>query len=306
MSLHEDWMDKARRGARQAAAKAEDNHKPTAPPATTAPQDVQEPNEAEVRTMKNIIAKPVEWLWRHTIPRGAITMLDGDPGLGKSTITTDVAARVSRGWAMPPGGGPNGSEPAGVLLLSAEDDAATTIRPRLEAAGADLGRVHILDAIRHGDDTAPPVLPWDLPVIEDTMTRLGVALLVIDPFLAFLDGDLDAHKDQDVRRCLHRLKEVAERTRAAIMLVRHLNKLTGGAAIYRGGGSIGITGAARSSLVVGRHPDNPSVCVLAGIKSNLGPLRRSITYSHEPAGDVSRIAWGGECDLAADDILGHG
>src|SRR5262249_16667157 len=96
-----------------------------------------------VRRMSEVEPRPVEWVWRSWIPRGALTLVDGDPGLGKSTMSIDLAARVSRGWAMPPNSGP-ATDPAGVLLLSAEDDLANTIRPRLDAAGADVSRVHAL------------------------------------------------------------------------------------------------------------------------------------------------------------------
>jgi hypothetical protein len=254
--------------------------------------------------LADVEAPPVSWLWRHWIPRGAVTVLDGDPGLGKSTISTDLAARASRGWEMPPAGGPcQGAEPAGVLLLSAEDDPARTIRPRLDAAGADVSRVWLLDAMRTGDDERPPVLPWDLDRVAGTIGERDVSLMVIDPMLAYLDGGIDAHRDQDVRRCLHRLQILAQSTGVAILLIRHLNKLAGGPALYRGGGSIGIAGAARSALLVGRHPTDSALGVLAGNKCNLGPMPRSLTFRIEAARDVSRIAWGEATDLTAADIL---
>jgi hypothetical protein len=259
---------------------------------------------AVVKTMSSIAPTRVQWLWSGRIPLRAVTIIDGNPGLGKSTVTTDIAARVSRGWAMPPAGGPcDDAAPAGVLLLSAEDDPETTIRPRLDAAGADACRIHLLEAIRRGDAATPPVLPWDLDILEEQIRRLGVVLVVIDPFLAYLDGAIDSHRDQDVRRCLHRLKDLAERTGAGIVLIRHLNKLHGGSAMYRGGGSIGIIGAARSALCVGRDPDDPGTCVLAPVKCNLAAMPRALRYRLEPTADVARIGWMGECDLLADDIL---
>jgi RecA-family ATPase len=258
------------------------------------------------RKAAQIQAKPVNWLWKPWIARGAVTLLDGDPELGKSTIALDLAARVSRGWDMPPAGGPvEGAEPAGVLILSAEDSPEHTIRPRLDAAGTDVNQVIILDAVRTGEEDRPPILPWDLGVIE-AMVREHDIELVVDPFMAFLDGEIDAHKDQDVRRCLHRLKLLAEKTNVAILIIRHLNKLAGGPALYRGGGSIGIIGAARCSLIVGRDPDDHTCRVLACNKTNLGPKPRSLYYSLEPNGDVVRLAWSEEeCGLTADDILEH-
>ncbi len=275
----------------------------------TAPHEQKKlPDEARpvLITLADVESREITWLWHKWLPRGAITILDGDPGLGKSTVTIDLAARVSRGWEMPPAGGPCcGAEPESVLILNAEDDPGNTIRPRLEAAGADLTRVHLFDRVETGTIQRPPILPFDLERVKDEIKAREVALVIVDPFLAFLDGEIDAHKDQDVRRCLHRLKEIAQETGAAILLVRHLNKMGHNTAMYRGGGSIGITGAARSALLIGRHPDDAAVRVIASTKSNLGPCPRALTYHLEPSDNVARIAWGEEIDLTANDILSH-
>jgi hypothetical protein len=260
-----------------------------------------------VTTMYNVKPESPSWLWKPWILRGAVNLLDGDPGRGKSTIAIDLAARVSRGWGMPPGGGQEAPavEPADVLLLSAEDSLAQTIRPRLAAAGADLQRVHALEGIRTDNEDRPPVLPFDLGMIETVVTERGAKLVVVDPLMAYLDGEVDAHRDQDVRRVLHHLKMIAERTGAAFLVIRHLNKNTNGAALYRGGGSIGIIGAARSALVVGQHPKERDQFVLAPLKCNLAKKPKSLTYSIETVGNTSRIGWGGECELTADEILEH-
>jgi len=205
---------------------------------------------------------------------------------------------------MPPDGGVVGA-PAGVLLLGAEDNLEYTTRPRLDAAGADVSRVHALEAIRTDEGERPAVLPWDLSLIEGMIAERGIRLVVVDPFMAFLDGDLDAHRDQDVRRCMHLLKLLAEKFNVAILIVRHLNKLIGGPALYRGGGSIGITGAVRSAFVVGKNPNDPQQCVLAPVKCNLAAKPKSLLYAVETVGDVSRIGWLGETDLLADDVLAH-
>jgi hypothetical protein len=281
--------------------------------APTAGQDEDGPSEtadgpaAVLTRLDTVTPQPVSWLWRGHIPRGAVTLLDGDPGLGKSTIAIDLAARVSRGWAMPPAAGPvEGAEPEGVLLLTAEDDLRCTVRPRLEAAGADMARVHSFDAVRTGDHERPPVLPFDLALVEARVKEEGIALIIVDPFAAFLDSAIDGHRDSDVRRCLHSLKLLAERTGAAILIIRHLNKLIGGPAVYRGGGSIGITAAARSALVVGRDPADAGRHVLASVKCNVGRMPPSLAYHlASVTEDVARIAWGGEVDLSADDILQH-
>jgi hypothetical protein len=277
------------------------------PNGRASPQPAPRPApEADLIVLSSVSPEPVAWLWRHWLPLGMLAVLDGDPGLGKSTLTLDLAARITRGWLMPPGGGEPETDPRSVLLLSAEDNPANTIRPRLDAAGADVSRVHYLAAVREGDTRRPPVLPWDLELVADHARAHAVALVVADPFSAFLASEFDAHKDQDIRRCLHLIAEFAERLGVCFLLVRHLNKLSGGPALYRGGGSIAITGAGRSSLIVGRDPDEPARHVLAMNKSNLGPTPRALAYRIEQATpDVTRIEWEGECDLRAADILWH-
>lgn len=246
--------------------------------------------------------QPVEWLWPGYIPAGMITIIDGDPGLGKSYLTCDLAARVSRGLPMPPHGGEALTEPAGVLLCNAEDDPARTIRPRLDALGANVSRVHLPD-LRDGDERPRPiVLPDDLGPLEAIITRNQVALVVIDPLMAFLGRAVDAHKDSDIRRVLACMKDVAERTRAAIVIVRHLNKMVSVSdPLARGGGSIGIIGAARSGLMVGRHPDDERLRVLAPTKGNLSAPPPALAFRL----DGGNIGWIGAVDLSASDLLGQ-
>lgn len=263
------------------------------------------PEQPVVRRLSDVQPKPVRWLHKPRVACGAITLSDGDPGIGKSMLCLDMAAATSTGRSWPPCG--QAIEPAGVLLLTAEDDPETTIRPRLDAAEADLSRIYILDAVRTDDGDRPPVLPWDLDLIRDMIERQHIALIVVDPLMAYLDGRINSHQDQDVRRAMHRLKLLAEQTGTAIVIVRHLNKMvTVGTAMYRGGGSIGIIGAARSAMLVGRHPKLPEVCVVASTKSNLAPTPASFTYQIEPAGNVARIAYGPACDLTANDLLASG
>jgi len=254
----------------------------------------------------DVEAERVLWLWPGRIPAGKITILDGDPGLGKSTISLDLAARVTTGSPMPDGSPL--AEPAGVVLLSAEDGIADTIRPRLEAAGADLSRVAVLEAVTTevGIDR-PPSLPLDLPRLEEAVHEMGASLVVIDPLMAFLGGDTNSFRDQDIRKAMHPLKQLAERTGATVILVRHLNKATGGSAVYRGGGSIGIIGAARAALLVAKDPKDEDRRIVASIKSNLGPPAPSMAYrlaQHEPLG-CAVVAWNGTTEHTADDLLRH-
>jgi hypothetical protein len=263
--------------------------------------------EPVLQRLSGVRSEPVSWLWRGWLPAGTLSMLDGDPGLGKSTLTLDLAARVSRGWRMPPEGGRDpGLDPAHVLLLGAEDSLKHTVRPRLDAAGADPDLVTSLDGFRVNEkEVRDPVLPWDLRLLAGWIREHHVALVIVDPLMAFLGGEYDAHKDQDIRRCMRPLRDLAEELGISILLLRHLNKLSGGPALYRGGGSIGMIGAARASLVVGRDPQEPKRHVLAMNKINLGPMPTSLSYFIEPEGDVARIVWEGPTALTKDDILWH-
>jgi DNA primase catalytic core len=257
--------------------------------------------------LSTVQARKVEWLWDRYVPRGTLTLLDGDPGLGKSFITLEIAARLSRGYRMPPHAGLGDRPPDTVLILNAEDDLARTIRPRLETLGADLDRIHALNEIPDGETTRPPTLPDDLDLIEQMVGELSIVLVIIDPLMAFLGGNTDTHKDSDIRRVLHRVKLLAERTQAAVLVVRHLNKLVNVQdPVYRGGGSIGIIGAARSALLVGKDPNDPeNRRVLCRSKGNLCVEPKGLLYSVESHEHSAIVQWHGETDLRGEDLLGR-
>jgi hypothetical protein len=244
----------------------------------------------------------VEWLWPGRLPFGKLAVLDGDPGLGKSVVTLDVAARVSAGLELPDG---RPCEPAGVVLLSAEDGLRDTIRPRLDAAGAEPDRIFALSTVfeaKRGERMIS--LTMDLAVIERAIEHVGAGLVVVDPLMAFLSEKTDSYKDQDIRRALAPLAALAERTRAAILIVRHLTKATGGNTLYRGGGSIAIIGAARSGLVIAQDPEDSERRILAANKHNLSKAAPSLAFNIETAPNgAARVSWRGTSILSADDIL---
>jgi AAA domain len=246
----------------------------------------------------------VSWLWPGRIPRGKVTVLDGDPGTGKSTLTLTITAMVTTGSPFPDGTRP---ERGGVLLLSAEDDVSDTIRPRLEAAGADLDHCWVLDEIHPGDEPPrPPEFPTDLERLEKLIVIHGAALVVIDPLMAYLSGMVDSHRDQDVRRVMAGFKRVAERTGAAILIVRHMNKDEGGgSALYRGSGSIGIVGAARAGLLVAPDPQDEQRRVLAMTKSNLAKMPDALAYRlvNDDLYDCAKVLWDGATNHTAADLL---
>lgn len=265
------------------------------------------------RLASAIAVEQIPWLWPGWMARRALSVLDGDPGLGKSTFSIWLAARVSRGLPLP--GEPDDIRhaPAGVLIASAEDSAAQTIRPRLEAAGADLDRVRIIDDVGEPDEAGETTrnlqLPADLDLIAEQMKRDGAALLIVDPLMSYVGRDrqgrlIDPNRELSARKLLHDLKCFSEATESAVLVVRHLTKSGRASAVHRGSGSIGITGAARSVLLAGLHPDDADSRVLAMVKSNLAPRPKSWTYQFRTTGNISTIAWGKSCDLFADDLLG--
>jgi len=221
--------------------------------------------------------EPVEWLDPGRVPLGLVTVLAGVGGLGKSQWSCALAGRVSRGEL---------GSAAATLLLTAEDSWATTVKPRLEAVGANLELVHRVSiATDEGEDGL--TIPDDLPELERLVVAHRARLVVLDPLAAHLDGGIDSHKDQSVRRALAPLHRLAEAQGCAVVALIHLNKAQGLAPLMRLGGSVAFGNAARSVILLERDPDDPdgeegSQRVLAHIKCNLGPLAPSQLYKVMP------------------------
>jgi hypothetical protein len=259
--------------------------------------------------------KRLSWRSRNRLAKGKITIIDGDPGLGKSTLLADWAARVTRGEALFDG---DVQPETGVIMLNAEDDPADTIRPRFDAAGGDADRLLILNELPVTNADGEPVywpsgdvktrwfgFPDDASILEEAIGQMNAGLVFVDPLMAFLSPDVKSNNDQDVRRALSVLSLIAQRTGVSVVLIRHLNKSGGVNALYRGGGSIGIIGLARIGLLLGRHKDDENLRVLAGVKNNIGPLAKSLGFKLEavPGTDIARMVYVGEVDVSASDLL---
>ena len=265
---------------------------------------------ADVELVSDVRAEKLTWLWTYRIPMRKVTILEGDPDLGKSTLTLDIAAHVSRGLTLP---ADDQRQPAGsVLIICGEDDVADTIKPRLKAAGAIDKRIGYIPLAKDDQGHVIPLsIPEDLARIRRSLdvlrTKTGKEprLLIIDPITAYLSETINSNNDPQVRRAMLPLKQLAEETGVAVLLVRHLNKDGGLRAMYRGGGSIAFSASARSVLVAERHPEQDGMYVLARVKMNLGPQIRPITYRLEPVAelDVPRIEWGDEIDITVDALL---
>jgi len=241
----------------------------------------------------------VHWLWQDRMPLGRLTGIVGDPGVGKSWLTLAIGAAVTTGAPLAEQGA--GREPGNVLLLTAEDGLADTVRPRLEDMGADLDRVTVLRAVRDakGNERHPSLLT-DLSALESALAAGGYQLVIIDPINAYLGVDLDTHRDAPLRAVLAPLAALAERLAVAVVFVMHLNKGQRDRAIYRAQGGIAYVAAARVVHLVGVNPDDERERVFACIKNNLAPLPPARAFEIAEG----RFLWRGETSVTPAAILG--
>lgn len=273
--------------------------------------DATDTGTVVARPYSSIARERIRWLWKGRIARGEITLLVGDPGLGKSQFTCHQAAEVTMTGGR-------------VLMASAEDSPSYTIRPRLEAAGANLDNVYHL-TLDQGDGIEGTIrLPDDISQLRDFIEKLGgIDLLVIDPLMAHMPVAVDAYRDQHVRSALAPLKRLADDFDCAVVVVMHLKKGGGDDnPLYRIGGSVGFGGAARSVLMLGRDPEDEqgefgSFRIIANVKNNLGPLAKSVRCEIETMSvsvredsdakfsleTTSRLVVIGECDVGAQALL---
>lgn len=261
---------------------------------------------AALRTVRasEVTIEQVRFLVPGRVPLGALTLLCGDPGLGKSTWTCEVAAGTTQGRY---------GEPGRVLMANAEDGASHVIVPRLAAAGADLERVELF-TVPDADGERPFTIPDDVPRLETYAQASGARLVVIDPLNAHLSEQTNAHRDHSVRRTLAPLAAMAQRLDVAVLVVLHLNKAAGTDALYRVGGSVGLVGGARSVLLFTHDPDDEpdgTRRALGHIKSNWSTLAETTIYEHEPVEvtvdgatvQTHRLALIGESTIAGRELL---
>ena len=252
--------------------------------------------------LSRIIPHTTAWRWLNRIPSGTMTLLDGDPKTGKSLLALEIAARISCGEELPDNGQPH--PPGTVIILSAEDSIDVTIQPRLRAAGANLDNILAIpySSDKPGEDCFARI-PRDLKLLEKAIDQEHAVLVIVDVLAAYIPAEISMHRDQDVRGALAPMSALANRTGAAFLLLRHLTKNVGAAPIYRGGGSIGITGAARSSLLLARDAANPDLRTLAVIASNLGPLPHSVSLRINTVEGIPCIVWQGLNQESAESLL---
>lgn len=226
-----------------------------------------------ITVMSEVQRKPIEWLWPGRIAAGRITLIGGDPGLGKSWLTLDIAARVSTGRDWPDG---SSCEAGNVLLMSCEDDLADTILPRLQLLGAETRNIYSLDGIRTEspieglEHVVTPITLADHETIAASISVTKAKLLIIDPITGFLGQAADSNRDTFIRGAFRPISLAAERLNCAVILVAHLNKSSEQAALYRFSGSVQYTGAARAAFYVGRDRGDESRRIMCCVKNNIG------------------------------------
>ncbi|WP_417733015.1 AAA family ATPase [Rosistilla oblonga] len=254
--------------------------------------------------MSDVESKPINWLWQDRIAAGRISLLVGQAGLGKSYLTTDMAARITTGTTWPDG---SPCDRGSVLLLIAEDDPADTIRPRLDAHGADVSRVHVLTgAYRPSDaaDTSDAMIGLgDVALIEDALREIpDCRLIVVDPIGSFMGGRTDAHRDNEVRSVLAPIGKMAEKYGPAVLCIAHRRKATATAADDMVLGSRAFTGLARNVWHLYAAKDDEDLRLLLPGKSNLA--RRASGLAYRIAGDPGAICWeDAPVDMSADEAL---
>lgn len=244
--------------------------------------------ELKIHTFDEIAEEKVGWLWKPYIAFGKITVIQGDPGNGKTTLALAIAALISKRMQMPTGGAP--SFIGNVIYQSGEDNPQDTIKPRLVACGADCSKIAFIEA----DGNLNPEM------LEEAIAGTNSKLVVLDPLQAFLTEKQDITRTKNMRPILRDLGNVAARTGAAIVIIGHMNKGEKSKGIYRGLGSIDITAAARSVLLIGKRKNDPTTRFMTQIKNNLLAFGKSISFTISGTGSIEFL---GECDISEEELL---
>ena len=253
-------------------------------------KEPSKPETVKIIRMSDVELTPVEWLWKPYLPFGKLSVLQGNPGEGKTYFAMHLAAACTNGKLLP---NMERMEPFNVIYQTAEDGLGDTVKPRLIEAGADLDRVLVID-----DSDVQLTLSDER--IEKAIIENNARLVIIDPIQAYLGSDVDMNRANEVRPIFMRLGQVAQRTGSAILLIGHLNTAAGMQSLQRGLGSIDIAAAVRSVMFIGKLKHDPTMHILTHEKSSLAPPGASLAFS---LGDEGGFRWVGEYDITADEML---
>ena len=248
--------------------------------------------ELKLIHMEDVVSKEVEWLWYPYIPYGKITIVEGDPGEGKTTLVLKLAAALSRGFPVPCDDDKE-YEPIHIIYQTAEDGIEDTIKPRLEKAGADCSMIRVID------ETDKELSMTD-DRLEQAIIETGERLIILDPIQAYIGATVDMHRANEIRPVLKHLGIIAEKHNYAIILIGHMNKASGSKSTYRGLGSIDIQATARSVLLVARLRDKPNIRIMAHDKSSLALAGDAIGFEMTEDNGMVCI---GPYDITIDELL---
>lgn len=252
----------------------------------------QQKVELKLIHMEDVVSKEVEWLWYPYIPYGKITIVEGDPGEGKTTLVLKLAAALSRGLPLPCDDDRE-REPIHIIYQTAEDGIDDTIKPRLEKAGADCSMIRVID------ETEKELSMID-DRLEQAIVETGARLVILDPIQAYIGAKVDMHRANEIRPVLKHLGMIAKKYNCAIVLIGHMNKAAGSKSTYRGLGSIDIQATARSVLLVARLRDKPNIRIMAHDKSSLAPTGDAIGFEMTEESGMICI---GPYDITIDELL---
>lgn len=245
----------------------------------------------KIINMSDVESKEISWLWYPFIPYGKLTIIQGDPGEGKTTLVLNIAAVLSKGQGLDEHMNPE--QPLHIIYQTAEDGLADTVKPRLEKAQADCNNIFVIDET----DVSLSMLDER---IEQAILKEKAKLMILDPIQAYLGAKMDMNRANEARDMTKHLGQVAERTGCAIVLIGHMNKNAGGKVAYRGMGSIDFFAVARSVMLVGRIEGQSNLRAMIQIKNNLA------AFGHPKAFELAEdgFHWLGDYEITADEVLG--